>query len=719
MKRIPLLFVVALIALGTALPARAYQPASGTPAPIFTEFCATLLQLNEVPTPGPVEFTNAYGAARLLLNSASRELSYEIEVTGIPSATLAHIHKAAIGVNGPIEIDLLGDQTLDPSTVLSGSVRLSEAQVADLYAGRFYVNIHTVKVPSGELRGQVFPREVTRVFKTKLLGQNEVPPAASSGSGEAIVRLNDARTQFAYSVSVTGTNPISLTHIHSGTVGVNGPVVYNLLPPGELIQPGETLTGTLLVTETVGGANPAAVLENLFNGGLYVNAHSAPFPGGEVRGQLGPASTRLVATLSGANEVPPVATAASGAASMDLSLDSGQLEFAVTVEGITSTIVAAHIHRGAVGVNGPILVFLLPAGETRPGTTTFRGTAYLTTTQAINDALNGQLYVNIHSQAFPGGELRGQLRFQPRNLTYSAALDGAQEVPPVTTDASGAGALTVGTSATGDYQMAYTLQSGGFTSTVTLAHIHQAPAGVNGPVIVDLLAGRTYTGTLTGTVALDAFKFDTMTSGFYYFNIHTQANPGGEIRGQIYPTMIATRYFAGLSGANEVPPVTTGAASGFGELQLDPETQTQLGVTMEVRSPEPLIAAHIHRGVRGENGPIRFDLTGSVVEPGFYAATFTLTPGDVNDLVLQNFYLNVHTQTNPGGAARGQILAQNTRVSLPIIGRNFGALSPVLSAKAGPGLASLPAEQRAAPAAPVGTAAPLDTSRYICGAHGT
>jgi hypothetical protein len=725
MKRAFLLLVAALVAAASALPAlpaQAYQAASAKPAPVFTEFCATLLQANEVPAPGaaPVEFTGAYGSARLLLNRQTRELSFDISVTGIPSATLAHIHQGIVGVSGPVEINLLPPgQPFGPTNPLTGSVVLDAQQVADLYAGRYYVNVHTVKYPGGELRGQVFPREVTRVFKTRLLGQNETPPVAGPGTGEAIIRLSDARTQLAYSISFSNTNPITLTHIHTGSVGVPGPVLYNLLPPGETVQPGETLTGTLPVSQTQGGVSDVAALTALFGGGLYVNAHSAAFPAGEVRGQLGPATTRLVATLNGGSEVPPNGSAGIGYASVDLSPASGQLEFALTVSGITSTVLFAHIHDGDVGENGDIVVTLVPAGTPFPDGATLRGTAYLTRTEEISRALSGGYYVNVHSAAIPAGELRGQLLFQPRNFTYAAALDAAQEVqtPPVSSDASGRSALTVGNASPGNYQLAYTLLTTGITpSLVVGSHIHRGQFGQNGPIVIDLLAAQSFSTTLTGTATLNAFGFDTMTSGFNYVNVHTQAFQNGEIRGQIYPQPIALRYFAGLSNRNEVPPVTNATASGFAELQLDPETQTQLSVAMEVRAPEPIIGAHIHRAPAGQNGGIRFDLTGSKVEEGFYGVTLTLEPGDINDLVLQFFYLNVHTQSNQSGVARGQILAQNSRRSLPVVGRNFG--DPTPGAKLGPGLSSLaPAPAQAPAAAPaLADAAAL----YICGvAHGT
>ncbi len=109
-----------------------------------------------------------------------------------------------------------------------------------------------------------------------------------------------------------------------------------------------------------------------------------------------------------------------------------------------------------------------------------------------------------------------------------------------------------------------------------------------------------------------------------------------------------------LSGAQEVPPVTT-PGSGIASLTFD-ETTKKLGYTLTVigLSPDVVTAAHIHRGARGVNGPIVFPLSTT----GFTSVSgeITLSDADIADLKAGNFYINAHSKDNPGGFARGQIV---------------------------------------------------------------
>lgn len=117
-------------------------------------------------------------------------------------------------------------------------------------------------------------------------------------------------------------------------------------------------------------------------------------------------------------------------------------------------------------------------------------------------------------------------------------LSGAQEVPPVATPATATGNLTVDT-ATG--AISGTVTFSGLTSPLTAGHIHMAPAGVNGAVIVPLVGGVGVTaGTMTvppGAVLLPnqliAFNNDGL-----YLNLHTSTNLNGEIRGQILASSV-------------------------------------------------------------------------------------------------------------------------------------------------------------------------------------
>ena len=105
-------------------------------------------------------------------------------------------------------------------------------------------------------------------------------------------------------------------------------------------------------------------------------------------------------------------------------------------------------------------------------------------------------------------------------------LSGDQEVPPVKTEAKGSGTITIADDGS---------VSGSVTTTGvkgTMAHIHQGAAGTNGPVIVPFVKdGDTYKappGAKLNAEQMAAFK-----AGNLYFNVHSDANKGGEVRGQL------------------------------------------------------------------------------------------------------------------------------------------------------------------------------------------
>lgn len=106
-------------------------------------------------------------------------------------------------------------------------------------------------------------------------------------------------------------------------------------------------------------------------------------------------------TLSGANEVPANASTATGKFVGNYVKSSKVLSFTLTYSGFTAT--DWHIHKGAPSVDGPVEIGLgaiVPSPLTR--------TLTLTPAQET-DLLAGNFYVNVHSAAFPGGEIRGQL----------------------------------------------------------------------------------------------------------------------------------------------------------------------------------------------------------------------------------------------------------------------------------------------------------------------
>jgi CHRD domain len=158
-------------------------------------------------------------------------------------------------------------------------------------------------------------------------------------------------------------------------------------------------------------------------------------------------------------------------------------------------------------------------------------------------------------------------------------LSGAEVVPPVQTAATGTFTLFVegGPSPTGVPRVSYTLEVADITDA-TAAHIHLGAKGATGDVIVPLFTGPTKTGTFTGVLAEGSLSEGDLTgpmqgksfqdllavvlAGQTYVNVHTVANPDGEIRGQIvFPGALSGATATTTSGAATATTAAGGAAT--------------------------------------------------------------------------------------------------------------------------------------------------------------
>lgn len=112
------------------------------------------------------------------------------------------------------------------------------------------------------------------------------------------------------------------------------------------------------------------------------------------------------ATLAGTSEVPATTSAGKGTAQIVLDTVSKKIAYTVTYSGLSGPATAGHIHGpAAAGANAGVLV---PFPNTASGNNPISGTAQLTDAQ-VADLDAGKMYVNLHTAANPGGEIRGQL----------------------------------------------------------------------------------------------------------------------------------------------------------------------------------------------------------------------------------------------------------------------------------------------------------------------
>ena len=259
----------------------------------------------------------------------------------------------------------------------------------------------------------------------------------------------------------------------------------------------------------------------------------------------------LEAHLAGANEVPvpgkPPVGDPKGSATGLVEIQGDRVTFAFSWKGISAPTLG-HIHQGAAGVNGDVKVPLF--GTAMPANVTAAAGTATIADQATADGLRANpagFYLNLHTAEFPGGAVRGQLTplRNPGDLLQllqggglHAFLNGRQEVPvagqpPVGDPHANAVSFIRPSGTSVGFAFAWT------TLQPTLAHIHKAPFGKNGPVVVPLIGSAVpsnvfaIAGTATG---LDPALVKDIAQHplSYYTNLHSAQFPGGAVRGQLF-----------------------------------------------------------------------------------------------------------------------------------------------------------------------------------------
>jgi len=187
-------------------------------------------------------------------------------------------------------------------------------------------------------------------------------------------------------------------HIHVGAAGVAGPVRVPLCAPCT-----SGVTGTATIT--------AEVLDAILNGRAYVNVHTPTNPAGEIRSQVQIAAT-VKTTLRAVQERPKPKGKLGKAkgtfsATVTRTGTNGVITWRLTFSKLSGRAIAAHIHSGARGKAGPVIVPL--CAPCRSGA---RGRATVSAS-VLNALESGASYVNVHTKKNPAGEIRGQLPAVP------------------------------------------------------------------------------------------------------------------------------------------------------------------------------------------------------------------------------------------------------------------------------------------------------------------
>ena len=240
------------------------------------------------------------------------------------------------------------------------------------------------------------PTSGGRVFTVALTGNAETPAGDPVATGTGEFHLRGGQGQVCYQLAAKNLAPAVAAHIHRGAAGAAGPVVVPLTTPGA--------DGASRGCATAARSIVAAILAAPAN--YYANIHTAEFPGGAIRGQLTGTSPDSLGTVFAFDLAGTSEPNASGSAVLRILKDSATVCYRLHAANVTLPTVAAHIHKGGSGVNGPVVVpFNAPGADGNSS-----GCA-ASTADIVNDILGNPpgFYVNVHTKEHPAGAIRAQL----------------------------------------------------------------------------------------------------------------------------------------------------------------------------------------------------------------------------------------------------------------------------------------------------------------------
>jgi hypothetical protein len=214
-----------------------------------------------------------------------------------------------------------------------------------------------------------------------------------------------------------------------------------------------------------------------------------------------------------------------GTATVRLRLGQAQACYKIAAKNLPAA-VAAHIHSGAAGSSGPVVIPLI----TPKADGTSSGCA--ATTRSLVAAIlknPAGYYVNVHTAEFPGGAIRGQLTGTSAadvGTVYSITLNGSTEP-----NATGTAVVRI---IKDTNLVCYRLHAANVTLPTVAAHIHRGGASVNGPVVVPFTApGANGDSSGCATSTPDLINEITGSPSGFYVNVHTREHPGGAMRNQL------------------------------------------------------------------------------------------------------------------------------------------------------------------------------------------
>lgn len=417
----------------------------------------------------------------------------------------------------------------------TNNVYLMNTQAARALFGRgLYVNIGSLTNLSGELRGQLLPE--SQVFLTGMLsGVLTVPTANTSATGNLQAELMNNRLVISGAYQNLNSQSTANPVIGIGLAGTSADSLFVLTP-----SDGNTINGRRFESSNNTFVLTEEQVASLLARAMHINIPSSNFPNGELRAQLLPeANAYFIATLSGASQVQPVNTTGNGQVILELretqitlsgSFSNLESDFNINVAG------GAHIHNGIAGRSGEVLTLLQVrlAADSRSGSFEADSNQYTLTQEIVAKLQSREQYINIHSEQHPTGAIRGQLLPFANNY-FTTTLSGFNQVLPYASNGVGALKLDL---------LGNRLTISGSFDTIgviadTSAALYVGAPGTNGAFALPLnflAEGGSNGGVFKSgdnIFLLTSAQLSALEQEEMYLNIQTEANPTGEIRGQI------------------------------------------------------------------------------------------------------------------------------------------------------------------------------------------
>lgn len=459
----------------------------------------------------PPATIDASGASSVVLTNNDTLVMYTVSAAGLSGTVRgAHIHTGAVGMAGPVGLDLMGGATVnrDGIFVASMSLPIDSSLVTSMRAGNTYINLHTDLNPSGELRGQI----TTGVSFTGSIDSAQEVPTPVTGRDVRIVVTNNAPANGTFQ------NPLWIG-FHDG-----GFDTHDSGMPASLFFPVSNA-----VERLAEDGNTDPIVEEFTTQGFGTVQ-------GLMRGVLGP-------------EDGPIAPGETVTAMFRVDPDAAGSQFLSYATMIIPS------NDALVSNDDPIAHPAFDGGGTFVGTDfVVLGSAALDAGTEVNDevpantAFFGQTVPDTgvpeggNVGAHPGflapgmGGILDDPMFVDADFTAPGYefLDVRWTDSAPSTTPTGLIVARLNMDATA---LEFTVNAFGLSGPVTAMHLHEAAAGTAGPVVIDLASSILVNegGVLTaqGEEPVTGDLVSALRNGNVYVNLHTGLNPSGEARGQI------------------------------------------------------------------------------------------------------------------------------------------------------------------------------------------